>query len=183
MNLWNAKDICFNAEECINMDFLSVLFENDRILNQKLNLDLQIHQGEMNYKTFINCYNQNVNLNSILLNKESALMMIKNILDELDWDNPDRTSNYLKNLSDLLTLRHLLTVVEKTKNLILNKIKIFREESSKESNQKFKYTNVLKRNIETLFTPEEIGVYISENLNKLRPQTAHGRTNRESKNI
>jgi hypothetical protein len=183
MNLWYAKDNCFNADESVNREFLSHFFENDRVLNQKLNLDLQNHQGEMDYKTFINSYNQNVNLNSILLNKEGGLMIVKNILDELDWDSPDRTSNYFKNFSDLLTLRHLLSVVEKTKVLILNKIKTFKEDSNKDWNQKFKYTHLLKKNIETLFTSQEIENYVSENLNKLsvRPNTAHGRIIKESK--
>lgn len=175
MNLFH--EINFNAEETVNRDFMFNLFEDDYNLKQKLNNDMQNCGSQVDYKHLINLYNQNVNLNFILLNKDGVLMSISNILEKLDWDSPDRTSNYLKNLCDLLTLKHLLFTIEKTKILVSQKINSYKKEANSQINQKYKYTELLKKNIELLFNNNETNKKLEENFNKIRPLSAHGRGN------
>jgi hypothetical protein len=163
----------FNAEELVDVKLLSLLTDNNSNLNKKLQNDFDSHIREINYKNLIYFYNRNIDLSSISLNREGALLDVANIINETDYITPNRESEYFKNISDLLTLKHLLNTVEKTKTIINNKINRIRQQVISDACQKFVFNTQLKKSINEIFPNKNEEEIIGNALrNKARPETA-----------
>jgi hypothetical protein len=164
----------FNAEEIIDSRVLSLFLDDNQNLNKKLQVDFDSQIRDLNYKNFIYFYNRNLDLNSVPLTREGALLDIVNLVSEIEYSAPIRESDYFKNISDLLTLKHFLNSLERTKNLIQSKVSKFREKVNFENNQKFIYNEQLQKSFNEIFIHnrnEEEGVNNPLRF-KTRPETA-----------
>lgn len=167
-----------NAEDIIDSRVLSLIIDDNQNINKKLQADFDSQIRDLNYKNFIYYYNRNLDLNSVHFTKEGTLHDIVNLVNEIEYSPPIRESDYLKNISDLLALKHFLNSLEKTKSLIQSKINKFKEKVYFESNHKYLYNEQTKTIFNEIFTicenktEEEIMAINNPLRYKMRPETA-----------
>jgi hypothetical protein len=167
-----------NAEDIIDSRVLSLILDDNQNLNRKLQIDFDSQIRDLNYKNFIYFYNRNLDLNSVASTREGILLDILNLANEIEYSPPIRESDYLKNISDLLTLKHFLNSLEKTKNIIQKKVNKFREKINFENNHKYLYNESTKKVFNEIFilpqnNCEEEVMGINNPLRyKMRPETA-----------
>jgi hypothetical protein len=158
----------FNADDLINLKTLELLIDCDPIIMKRIDRDFRDNNlDSINYKTMINFYNKLFSHNNININRIGIHNDYFNITNEIEYIIPDKETNYLKNLANLLTLKHLLNSVEKTKLQINNQIQKLKAEINQETSNRHAYNNLLRKNMNDIFPEEEL--FKPKN----RPETAN----------
>lgn len=147
----------FNVDDLINPKNLELLIDSNPMIMNRIDKDFREHNLEnINYKTMINFYNQIFNSYNININRVGIHSDYFNIINECDYISSDKDTNYLKNLANLLTLKHLQNSIDKTKIQINNKIQKLRADIISEASHKFTYNSLLRKNINDIFPEDDL---------------------------
>jgi hypothetical protein len=145
------NELDFNEDDQIDITFINnFLLYNENILHS-IEEDFQKYKIKFTFRNAIGFYNQNMDFNQIATDN-GVLQNISNLINKMEYVKPEKEKNYLSNVSVLLMLKYLTNALTKTQNAILMKIEQLKIEANKEENKGIRYNNLLKWNINKLFT-------------------------------
>ncbi len=161
----------FNLDDFIDHKVLENLLQNNKTLENKVKNDL----NSLTYRNLIAFYNPKLNLKSVLTLEKEVEENILLLLNNINFPNADYEGTYLQNLSSCLTLKYMLSLIEKTKLEIQNKITKFAQDINNSNSNRYKYNDNVKKNMKDLFSSlinADEEDYINSLKNKARPETA-----------
>jgi hypothetical protein len=173
----------FMLDDFVDHKLLDNLFLGNSEIYKKLEADTISFKNNMTYKQFLNNFQPKSDIKNLEVYPNGVLQNITNIIESLEFSTPDKESSYLNNLSALLILKYLTKIIYKTKKAIENKIAPLIQDAN--NYDKFKYNNLLKKNIHDLFTninnpnnEDENNFMELNNWNKNRPEAANHHSRR-----